>query len=116
MDADPKELSDEDSWIQKMAEGEKGAHVAAGSPTPVRYQSEVGEFHESNGWFFKRLEGGRVRIRVVHYPENRVVEDHIIEAFPWCSVIAHLGRYGETLHTWNEAKAFHGVEEASDVR
>lgn len=77
-----------------------------------RIEQEVGEFHERDGWYFKRLPDGSVRIRVERLrvlPDGWTHEEHIISANSWCSIIAEVGRYGETPHTFSEGQAFHGA-------
>jgi hypothetical protein len=52
--------------------------------TPTRETPEVGEFHQRDGWYFKRLPDGSVRIR-------KDGLQHIIPANEWESVIRETG-------------------------
>lgn len=74
----------------------------------MKYQLEPGEYHESDGWYFKRLTNGDVRIRIVDWPEGRIVREHIVAWGPWCSLIASVSIRGETSATWPLANEFHG--------
>ena len=62
---------------------------------------ETGDFHETQGWYFKRLPDGTVRARVKGYGE------HLMPPNSWVSVVAHVSRRGETGETFNEALTFH---------
>lgn len=73
-----------------------------------RYQGEANEFHESDGWYFKRMPDGSVRIRVVDWPEGKVVREHVVASGPWCSVIATVSSWGETTEMWERAIELHG--------
>lgn len=71
------------------------------------YQIEPCEYHESDGWYFKRLPDGSVRIRVVDWPEGKIVREHVVKPGPWCSLIASVSISGETTETWMYAHEFH---------
>lgn len=74
----------------------------------MKYESEMNEYHESDGWYFKRLPDGSVRIRKVDWPEGQIVREHIVAPGPWCSLIACVSPKGETTETWEAASKFHG--------
>lgn len=52
----------------------------------------AGAFHATNGWFFRRLEAGSVRIEVEHRDGDRAWLDPVQEfdAATWTSIIAHV--------------------------
>ena len=65
---------------------------------------EIGEFHSHDGWYFKRLEDGTVRVRygdtlVATFPENE-----------WASIVCFVSRKGETGDRWQQARIFHGLK------
>lgn len=69
---------------------------------------EVGEFHWRNGWFFKRMDDGSVRIwhrgatvDVLNVPIS-------IPPSEWASIVCSVSRDGESCARWNQAQDFHG--------
>lgn len=81
---------------------------------------QVGDgFHERNGWFFRRLEDGHVRI-IVGHPEvvsftpegnGRCGLGHDIGPDAWASIVASVSADGETSERFYEARKFHGDAE-----
>ena len=65
---------------------------------------KVGEFHWSDGWYFKRLDTGSVRIVKV------IDQDHVIStvipAAEWASIISFASAKGEP-RNYQAAVAFH---------
>src|SRR5690348_63381 len=74
---------------------------------------EIGEFHETSGWYFKRLESGSVRIR--HRTGETVDAEHVIDEASWASIVSHVSARGETGDTFAEARRFHARKEASQA-
>jgi hypothetical protein len=71
---------------------------------------EIGEMHWRDGWLFKRLEDGSVRIRKhAHTSDGNGagIFQAVIPAAEWISLIQHLcGR--QTPASFAEAQRFHG--------
>ena len=68
-------------------------------------------FHWAEGWFFKRLPDGSVRVRKHHHhrgPETRPVVEIIIPAAEWASIVCSVSALSETFDRWNQAQDFHG--------
>jgi len=61
----------------------------------------VGEFHESDGWYFLRLQDGSVRIRYWSVT-------HDISPSAWASVVATVSLKGENTGRYQAALEFHG--------
>lgn len=61
-------------------------------------------FHATNGWYFKRMPDGSVRIAK---PDTGYV---MIEFPPniWASIVCSVSADGETLDRWNASQDFHG--------
>lgn len=76
------------------------------TPTNRRTEMEIGEFHHTNGWYFKRLDDGSVRIRV---GEAKL---QVIPPREWASIVAHLAHVapGDEAEKYTQACALHGVE------
>jgi hypothetical protein len=78
--------------------------------TTMKMEQEPGEMHWKDGWLFKRLDDGSVRIRVwrpfVAVPGP--YETAVIPAAEWVSLIHHLGK-DQTSEAMEQAKEFHGV-------
>lgn len=70
---------------------------------------EPGDFHWQNGWYFKRLDDGSVRIRLREkmgaFIEDRVYEAHIPPA-EWASIISFVSARGEPA-AYPDAVKFH---------
>lgn len=72
---------------------------------------EIGEFHNRDGWYFKRVdEAGTVRIRkrVTGHDGAEIVTEIEIPENEWASIVAHVSRRGETSQTWQQARSLHG--------
>jgi hypothetical protein len=67
-------------------------------------------FHWRNGWFFKRMTGGSVRItRVTHPPvEGQFEWQFTIPENEWASIVCSVSEKGETSERWQDARNFHG--------
>ena len=67
---------------------------APSSPTGTSPATvEVGEFHHRDGWFFKRLDDGSVRIRFLGADDGATLMlVHTIQPAEWASVIASVAR------------------------
>lgn len=75
--------------------------------------SEIGEFHHTDGWYFKRLEDGSVRVRIRVTPAtapmftNRVeVIEHLIPAREWASIVTAVARFDDGV-TYGMATRLH---------
>jgi hypothetical protein len=71
------------------------------SDQTYKHEIDLGDFHETDGWYFKRLPNGAVRIRIDGYGE------HVMQPFSWASVVAHVSHSGETGQTYQAALDFH---------
>jgi hypothetical protein len=68
---------------------------------------ELNEFHQKDGWMFKRLDDGSVRIR------NEALDiSHTIPANEWVSVLAFLAPHVGTPESYAAAEAFHSAPRA----
>jgi hypothetical protein len=66
-------------------------------------------FHWANGWIFKRLDDGSVRLRKHNGSHETVpVAEAIIPAREWASIVCSVSKLGETGERWNKAQDFHG--------
>lgn len=61
---------------------------------------EIGEFHHTGGWYFKRLEDGSVRIRIRNSSETGAIFadrveyiDHIVPPNEWASIVASVSAF-----------------------
>jgi hypothetical protein len=63
-------------------------------------QQEAGEFHERDGWYFRRMQDGSVRIR-------KDLTSHIIDADAWASIVAHCSASGENSGSFHLAEKMH---------
>ena len=71
--------------------------------------SDATGFHAGGGWFFKRLDEGRVEIR---YDSGSIVFDKDT----WASIVASVSAGGESAESFIRAEALHeGRQEASDA-
>jgi hypothetical protein len=68
---------------------------------------EMGEFHWTDGWYFKRMDDGAVRVR--HYDPSGHMDTIAITIPPneWASIIAHVGATGGTAEGYAAADALH---------
>lgn len=64
-------------------------------------------FHTLEGWWFQRLDDGRVQVTHTDPTGETVHGQVVIEGGPWCSVVATVSAKGETSATWQEALRFH---------
>ena len=72
--------------------------------------AEAGAFHWRNGWFFKRLANGSVRVMRRERPaSNYFVVDITIPAAEWASIVCSVSALGETEDRWMAAQEFHGL-------
>jgi hypothetical protein len=84
-------------------------------------------FHNRDHWFFARVsESGDVRIRkramtgTVEHPvvaENEaIIAEIVIPENEWASIVASVSRGGETSHSWQFVRDFHGGESQQNMR
>ena len=73
-------------------------------------QMEIGEFHNRDGVFFKRLDDGSVRLRIAAGEPFGLTHDinHVIPANEWASVVASVAKGGES-ENYTIAQGVHGV-------
>lgn len=67
----------------------------------TEFVQEQGEMHWSDGWHFKRLDDGSVRLR--DFTTNHIA---VIPAPEWVSLIHHLGK-DQTAEAFQRATEFH---------
>lgn len=70
---------------------------------------DTNEFHWRDGWMWKRLADGSVRVR--KYDDiliHKLELEFVIPPYEWCSIISSVSEHGEQA-MWERAKAFHGV-------
>lgn len=81
---------------------------------------EIGEYHHTDGWFFKRLKDGSVRIRVegvntIVTPINdttdritvgRAAAEHIIPPSEWASIVTAVAHFDDGV-TYGMATRLH---------
>lgn len=63
--------------------------------------SEIGEFHHKDGWYFKRLEDGSVRIRI-----EDLRGEHIIPPNEWASIVTEVAKFADGV-TYGMATRLH---------
>ena len=74
---------------------------------------EIGEHHWQNGWYFKRLEDGSVRIRKytspasTHEPRRLVEEEAVIPPDEWASIVASVCLHGGNADEYERAGSTH---------
>jgi len=66
---------------------------------------ETGEFHWTNGWYFKRLDDSSVRVRKKNGDE--IVAEAIIPSAEWVSIILHVSK-DSYMGDIKAAEKFHG--------
>jgi len=64
-------------------------------------------FHWRDGWYFKRLDDGTVRVLLVH--GQQIYQHLIIPDNEWASIVCSVSADGETGERWQQARNFHGV-------
>jgi hypothetical protein len=64
-------------------------------------------FHSHDGWYFKRLPDGSVRMS--HVLGSDVLSDVIVTSGVWASIVCSVSMIGETGERWRDALAFHGA-------
>lgn len=78
-----------------------------------------GAFHWRDGWHFKRLSDGAVRVMrpaIIHGGgEEYLKTDITIPSNEWASIVCSVSSGGETGERWNAAQDFHGRPSASPV-
>lgn len=102
-----------------MPNAESKDEMTAATQTNGALQMESGEFHNRDGWYFKRQPDGAVRIRktTTAHIDAPIEHEHTIPAEEWASIVAHVSANGETAETYQEAHAFHaGAALLRDVR
>lgn len=68
--------------------------------------AEAGAFHWRDGWFFKRLSDGSVRVMRRERP-NYFAVDITIPATAWASIVCSVSALGATGAQWKAALDFH---------
>lgn len=71
-------------------------------------------FHWRDGWYFKRIDGGHVRITRVSAGHEAV--QFSIPPLEWASIVASVSDKGEDRERWEQAAKFHGGTEAYEHR
>lgn len=71
---------------------------------------EIGEFHSRDGFYFKRLPDGSVRIRIAEDAKSdaKTLRQIKLPASEWASVVANVSASGETAESHRAAVSFHG--------
>lgn len=59
---------------------------------------EMGEFHWNDGWYFKRLDDGSVRIRKRESSQSDapILVEAVVPPLEWCSIASHVTAKGES--------------------
>jgi len=68
-------------------------------------------FHWQDGWFFRRLPDGSVRVRKFQAPPTPDAElemEAVIVPAEWASIVCSVSAGGETGERWDAAQDFHG--------
>jgi len=67
-------------------------------------------FHAKDGWWFERIDKGRVRVQII--PPGYTIPYLVVEldADTWASVVAAVSARGETGEVWKEALELHHKE------
>lgn len=71
---------------------------------------EIGEFHNREGWYYKRIDDKgtvRIRKRASAHEDAPVVAEIEIPENEWASIVAHVTAGGETGASWRAAREFH---------
>lgn len=67
-------------------------------------------FHSHDGWFWKRLPDGSVRVRFHgNPPASEPALEHIVDASSWASIVASVCLEGENSVSFREAERLHGA-------
>jgi hypothetical protein len=68
-------------------------------------------FHWQDGWYFRRTEDGSVEVTKtsIDHVDSPVLLQFTIPAYHWASIVSSVSDEGETSQRWNEACAFHGI-------
>lgn len=94
----------------------KGAEIVArGETLPTAFTCRctcvltARAFHAVNGWYFKRLEDGRVRVVKRAFPREDASVEAMIEfdADTWASIVASVTAEGENAGTFQAAEGLH---------
>ena len=75
-------------------------------------------FHSHDSWYWERLADGGVRVVQkcrrftvgMEKPETLELQDHVLTAEAWASIVASVSARDETTETYHEALAFHSKE------
>lgn len=81
-------------------------------------------FHARNGFYFRRMKDGSVRVTVAVTVRSRqftagewedavgdaVLHEIVLPENEWASVVAAVSERGETSATWQEARDYHAKE------
>lgn len=85
-------------------------------------------FHSHDGWYWERIDDGGVRVmklgvRLSEEPDDGqpptvvaggqlrvLLNEHVLTAEAWASIVASVSARDETTETYNEALAFHAKE------
>lgn len=65
------------------------------------FDVEEKEYHQRDGWCFRRMNDGAVRIR-------HGIVSHVVPADEWASIVAAMSAHGENGTTYRAALEFHG--------
>jgi hypothetical protein len=72
-------------------------------------------FHWREGWFFKRLPDGSVRVVNRENPASEwLMVDITIDLLSWSSIVCSVSAEGETAERWDAAQEFHGRPNTTD--
>jgi hypothetical protein len=74
-----------------------------------------GEFHWRDGWFFKRLPDGSVRVQH-RAPDAGPSVDLLIPSNEWASIVASMSAEGETAESYQDALANQFAAPVREVR
>jgi len=86
-----RQAADTEKWKQEWKDKAKEAQTG---------------FHWRDGRFFKRMEGGSVRVS--HVNGESLQSQYVIPAAEWASIVCSVSAEGETDGRWNAAQDFHG--------
>lgn len=72
---------------------------------------EIGNFHNRDGWYFKRLDDGSVRIQktTTAQADAPLEYEHVIPENEWASIVSHVSAEGGNGETYDVARQFHGL-------
>lgn len=100
---------DYDNQIRAFEEKRKMRDERARSERIALIEETIQCFHWRDGWYFRRLEDGSVRIMYRDHPSSEFLAvDVTIPSPEWASIVCSVSREGETVQRWEEALNFHG--------